>query len=156
MGYSIGYCKTHKRDIGYGVPAPCDHPECNEIIDRGMGYACCEGFNHSANCKGYFCEEHRWNYVLQDELEHMSPEELEALGLSADAQALDEDSGIIRCRHTIQPHKEAVVWLEYILNDESWEKFRTKFPERMERFKKLLAEKGDKPYVIVEPDDMSE
>ncbi len=26
MGWSIGYDKNLKRDIGYGVPATCEHP----------------------------------------------------------------------------------------------------------------------------------
>ena len=34
MGWSIGYDDNWKRDIGYGVPAVCDHPGCNEKIDR--------------------------------------------------------------------------------------------------------------------------
>ena len=156
MGWSMGHCGEHKRDIGYGVPAPCDHPECNEIIDRGLAYRCCENIHHDASCKGYFCEEHRQNYVYQDELADMSPEELKVLGIDSNEEVAQDDDGIICCRHTIQPHKEAVVWLEHILNDESWEVWRTKHPERIERFKKLLAEKGDKTYVIVEPDDMSE
>lgn len=40
MGWSIGYDNNWKRDIGYGVPATCDHPDCNEEIDRGLAYVC--------------------------------------------------------------------------------------------------------------------
>jgi hypothetical protein len=33
MGWSVGEGKDG-RDIGYGVPALCDHPDCSEQIDR--------------------------------------------------------------------------------------------------------------------------
>ncbi len=38
MSYAVGNCGKHKRHIGYGVPAICDHPDCTEEIDRGLGY----------------------------------------------------------------------------------------------------------------------
>lgn len=40
MGWSIGYDKKWKRDVGYGVPTTCDHHDCNEEIDRGLSYVC--------------------------------------------------------------------------------------------------------------------
>lgn len=40
MGWSIGYDERWKRDIGYGVPATCDHPGCEEKIDRGLSCVC--------------------------------------------------------------------------------------------------------------------
>jgi len=40
MGWSIGYDEDWKRDIGYGVPSICDHPDCNKEINRGMNYVC--------------------------------------------------------------------------------------------------------------------
>ncbi len=38
MGWSIG--SDGDRDIGYGVPAECDHPDCTAEIDRGLSYVC--------------------------------------------------------------------------------------------------------------------
>jgi hypothetical protein len=40
MGWSIGYDSKWKRDIGYGVPAPCDLPGCDKEIDRGLAFVC--------------------------------------------------------------------------------------------------------------------
>lgn len=40
MSWAVGYDTNWHRDIGYGVPAECDHPECTERIDRGLGYVC--------------------------------------------------------------------------------------------------------------------
>lgn len=60
MSWSIGYDDTWKRDIGYGVPAYCDHPECNEEIDRGLGYVCGgEPYGGDWGCGLYFCSKHQ-------------------------------------------------------------------------------------------------
>jgi hypothetical protein len=60
MGYSIGYDENWNRDIGYGVPAVCDHPDCAEEIDRGLSYVCGEEpFGGGVGCGLYFCEGHR-------------------------------------------------------------------------------------------------
>jgi len=40
MGWSIGFDSSWNRDIGYGVPAYCDHPKCSKKIDRGLSYVC--------------------------------------------------------------------------------------------------------------------
>ena len=39
MGYGC-YTSSSGRDQGYGVPAKCDHPGCDEDIDRGIAFAC--------------------------------------------------------------------------------------------------------------------
>ncbi len=57
MGWSIGYDEQWKRDIGYGVPAYCDHPGCNEEIDRGLGYKC---ESPRCGCEKFYCEKHRY------------------------------------------------------------------------------------------------
>lgn len=60
MSWAIGYDERWKRDIGYGVPAWCDHPDCNEEIDRGLSYVCgSEPYGGERGCGLYFCEEHR-------------------------------------------------------------------------------------------------
>lgn len=59
MSWSIGYDERWKRDIGNGVPAVCDHPDCNEVIDRGHGYACGgEPYGGDDGCGLYFCGSH--------------------------------------------------------------------------------------------------
>lgn len=60
MGWAVG-CNEHwKRDIGYGVPAWCDHPECEEVIDRGLAHACCDEqpYGGDRGCGLYFCSKH--------------------------------------------------------------------------------------------------
>lgn len=59
MGWSVGYDEHWKRDIGYGVPAWCDHPDCDEFINRGLSYACGgEPYGGDNGCGLYFCDSH--------------------------------------------------------------------------------------------------
>lgn len=62
MGWQVYECPSgHRlRWAGYGVPAYCDHPECNEKIDRGLSHIC--GMVNTAGeergCHLHFCEKH--------------------------------------------------------------------------------------------------
>lgn len=60
MGWSIGYDEKWQRDVGYGVPAYCDHPGCAAVIDRGLAYVCCDGepYGGEHGCGLFFCPEH--------------------------------------------------------------------------------------------------
>lgn len=59
MGWSIGFDDNHQRDIGYGVIAFCDHPDCNEEIDRGLAYVCANQEPYGGEgCGLYFCGKH--------------------------------------------------------------------------------------------------
>jgi hypothetical protein len=61
MGWAIGYDSNWKRDIGYGVPALCDHPRCDRRIDRGLAYVCgSEAFGGEKGCGLFFCDKHRY------------------------------------------------------------------------------------------------
>lgn len=70
MSWAIGYDEHWKRDIGYGVPAVCDHPDCNTRIDRGLSYVCgSEPYGGERGCGLYFCEKHRhWPERLRYDL----------------------------------------------------------------------------------------
>lgn len=68
MGWSIGFDSNWNRDIGYGVPAFCDHPGCGKIIDRGLGYVCGgEPKGGEKGCGLYFCGEHQVGFNQQCE-----------------------------------------------------------------------------------------
>ena len=60
MGWAVGFDTNWNRDIGYGVPSICDHPDCMKEIDRGLGYVCCdqESYGGPRGCGLFFCEEH--------------------------------------------------------------------------------------------------
>ena len=59
MIWSIGFDSNWQRDIGYGVPAYCDHPGCTEEIDRGLSYVCGgELYGGDEGCGLFFCSKH--------------------------------------------------------------------------------------------------
>ena len=59
MGWSIGWDEHWQRDIGYGVPAYCDYPDCGEEIDRGLAHVCANQEPHGGEgCGLYFCGKH--------------------------------------------------------------------------------------------------
>lgn len=107
MGWSIGYDSQWKRDIGYGVPAICDHLDCNKEIDRGLAYVCCnEEPRGGEGCGLYFCEKHKGFYREDNE------------ELAACCE---------RCRDGLPPFPakpDDPMWTKFKLADESWKKWR--------------------------------
>lgn len=59
MGWAVGYDSMWQRDIGYEVPAFCDHPDCDEEINRGLSFVCGgEPYGGEHGCGLYFCGRH--------------------------------------------------------------------------------------------------
>lgn len=107
MGYSVGYDGNWGRDVGYGVPAICDHPDCSEQIDRGLAYVCCRQqiFGGDDGCGLYFCESHRW---------------------------FDDLGRCERCaggQVPFEPKPDVAEWVQHKLTDESWAAWRADHPE---------------------------
>jgi hypothetical protein len=103
MGYSIGFDSNWNRDIGYGVPAFCDEPKCDRVIDRGLSYVCAnqEIYGGDIGCGLYFCSEHR--------------------GVVVAAVACTHE------RYVAKPdHPD---WINHKLTDPSWEEWRKDNPE---------------------------
>lgn len=68
MGWAVGYDPNWQRDIGYGVPAVCDHPGCDKEIDRGLGFVCGgDVYGGEHGCGLFFCGEHSY-YVRNTDL----------------------------------------------------------------------------------------
>jgi hypothetical protein len=103
MGWSIGYDEHWRRDIGYGVPAECDHPDCKKAIDRGLSYVCGEEpYGGDRGCGLYFCSEHLFDGVRLPRL-------------------------CIRCckrRRAFKAKPDHPMWTHFKLNDPSWENWR--------------------------------
>lgn len=48
-----------ERNLGYYVVARCDHPVCDKVIDRGLGYLCGRDPGETeVGCGRYFCGAH--------------------------------------------------------------------------------------------------
>jgi hypothetical protein len=112
MGWSIGFDENWKRDIGYGVPATCDHPGCGKKIDRGLSYVCGgEAFGGEQGCGLFFCKEHR--DIYQKRINgHLEWVEL-----------------CYRCGHYKKPYKPTPDISELVnfkMTDPSWAEWREK------------------------------
>ena len=100
MGWSIGYDDKWERDIGYGVPCLCDHPDCNKEIDRGLSYVCgSHPYGGDEGCGLYFCGAHQTNGLQQCE----------------------------RCaegKPPFDPKPDVAEWTKWKMTDESWAEWR--------------------------------
>ena len=118
MGYSYGF--ENGRDIGYGVPAWCDQPKCNEKIDRGLSYRC--GDFHSDNgCGMFFCEKHLYGHTFIDR---------------------SIESVCKRCHGYLAPYPQKAdhpEWIKWKLSHPSWKEWREKHPKTVQKLSKLLA-----------------
>lgn len=112
MGWAVGTGKDG-RDIGYGVPALCDHPSCNARIDRGLSYVCgminTEG--EDRGCGLHFCSEHLLYSPKYGQLcERCYPRQREPFTRKPD---LDE-------------------WTQHKMTDESWAQWRAQQKEKID------------------------
>lgn len=121
MSWAVGYDEHWKRDIGYGVPAYCDHPRCNEEIDRGLGYVCggdIRGGEHG--CGLYFCGKHLRYYTR------------------------NRSQCCSRCGHYQQlafaPKPDHPDWIRHKLTDESWAPWRAENPDEVAALRGQLPE----------------
>jgi hypothetical protein len=100
MGWALGWDSKWNRDIGYGVPAYCDHPNCNTEINRGLSFVCGgEPYGGDSGCGLYFCSKHL----------HGSP------------------GFCIRChkhKKEFKPKPDHPKWIKHKMEDPSWEKWR--------------------------------
>lgn len=107
MGWSVGYDKNWKRDVGYGVPATCDHPGCGAEIDRGLSFVCGgDAFGGEHGCGLFFCSAHRM--------------------YAGDRR--DNASLCTRCYHgkkkPYDPTPDVPEWTEFKATDPSWAEWR--------------------------------
>ena len=99
MSWAIGFDNRWQRDIGYGVPCYCDHPDCNAEIDRGLSYVCGgEPYGGDRGCGLYFCEKHLvWGVRLPQLCERCR-----------------------KLRNWFKPKPDHPRWVHWKATDESW------------------------------------
>lgn len=105
----IGYDSTWHRDVGYGVPAFCDHPRCNVEIDRGLAYRCGEG--RRVGCGLFFCYADLDHEQLCSRCRNRKP--------------------------AFDPKPDHPRWVKHKLTDESWAEWRAENPEVVATLKTL-------------------
>lgn len=119
MGYQV-YEDRAARDLGverwagYGVPAICDHPDCAEVVNRGLGYRCGED---ESGCGLSFCSSHLF---------------IGGVGPQMCGRCCDEDP-------PFTPKPDTADWEGWILTDDSWAQWRAEHPDRVERMRARAA-----------------
>jgi hypothetical protein len=121
MGWSIGYDHNHERDIGYGVPAVCDHPGCNEEVYRGIDAVCGgEPYGGDKGCGLYFCGSHLfWK-------EH--------------AKKFVCDRCLVEAETYYKPKPDTLQWVSWKFTDESWGPWREENPEEVANLKQRIEQ----------------
>jgi len=105
MGWSIGFDTNWNRDIGYGVPAWCDHPKCSRLINRGLSFVCGgEPYGGEKGCGLNFCGKH-----------------LTAMKQLCNRCAVGSEP--------FPPKADHPEWVRWKLTDESWAEWRKTHPE---------------------------
>lgn len=116
MGWSIGYDEHWKRDIGYGVPAQCDHPKCTTEIDRGQGYVCGgQPFGGDDGCGLYFCTAHL-----------------------AHGHRVQICGRCLKARDPWPAKPDLPVWIRHKLKDKSWSTWRQMHSEQVRAMRAAL------------------
>lgn len=104
MGWAVGTDRDG-RDIGYGVPALCDHSACSEQIDRGLSHVCgmINTDGEDRGCGLHFCSNHLRHSVKFGQL-------------------------CFRCwprsKTPFQRKPDVREWVEHKLRDDSWAAWR--------------------------------
>ncbi|SKY97920.1 Uncharacterised protein [Mycobacteroides abscessus subsp. bolletii] len=141
MGWSIGYDGSLGRDIGYGVPAYCDHPKCCKEIDRGMSYVCGdEPFGGEHGCGMHFCDAHLDYSYTPDGMDDLLNENGECYPRRCE-----------RCissapRFDVKP--DHPTWINWKLMHPSWGQWRTENPTVVKEYIEALAAKGLTPTAV--------
>lgn len=123
MGWSIGYDTNWHRDIGYGVPATCDHPGCGAAIDRGLAHVCGgEPYGGDHGCGLYFCGAHLWVGLRKPQ----------ACERCRDAKEGDDVK-------PFDPTPDTPRWMRHKLRHHSWATWRAENPSEVAAIKAALA-----------------
>ena len=119
MGWEVGYDHQWQRDIGYGVPALCDHPACQESINRGLSYVCGQDvYGGEHGCGLFFCGDH----LLWARKQKTFVCERCHAGLDP-----------------FEPTPDSEEWVHWKLTDESWKEWREAHPEVVQQMKQKAS-----------------
>jgi hypothetical protein len=140
MGWAIG--EINGRDVGYGVPAVCDQPECEEPINRGLSYICGSDIGGGEHgCGLFFCGDHLfYGAVFKDDC---SPQLCDICFLNSKIDLIDSDTGYKCHAQTFTPKDDTEEWCHWKLVHESWGQWRSKNPEELKKLKEVVAAIGE-------------
>ncbi len=155
MSWAIGYNETYKRDVGYGVPAYCDHPGCKRVIDRGLAYICggdIGGGEHG--CGLFFCEKHLYlgdfsfacARCVEAQCDHKFVCDTDEQQCMEDHHHDKSSHACEKCGKTeeeadnvsvtpFKPKREHPKWLKWKLKDSSWAQWRKENPKEVAKYR---------------------
>ena len=129
MGYQV--YKVGHRWGGYGVPSFCEHPSCNEEIDRGMAFACGGEPFSEYGCDRYFCGKHReikgWNVEKEMWCRHKK---------DCDCKFKEICERCAKNKPSFPYKAEHPKWVNHLLKDKSWATWRKNNPEEVKMLNK--------------------
>lgn len=124
MGWSIGVDSKWSRDVGYGVPSICDHPDCDKEIDRGLSYVCgSEPYGGEHGCGLFFCENHLRYHHNED----------------CRGQVCERCAGY---QSPFEPKSDTLEWINWKLTDESWQQWRDENPNEVVKMNPMFPDGG--------------
>lgn len=136
MGYQI--YKVGERWGGYGVPALCEHPNCNEEIDRGVSYACGGEPFSEHGCDRYFCGKHLFYVAFKDDGKRCRHQR------DCDCKHFELCK---RCKDNKKPFNykpETEEWITHLLKHKSWKEWRQNNLEEVNKLKKIWKKQSDR------------
>lgn len=129
MGWALGFDRHWNRDVGYGVPAICDDPDCSEAIDRGIAHVCGGApFGGEHGCGLHFCGAHLFH-----------------------GQERQVCRRCLAGKEPFTPTPDTPEWLRWKLADPSWSGWRAENPKEVERMTHALASHPVQP-AATQPD----
>lgn len=133
MGWAIGYLDG--RDVGYGVPATCEQPECKKKIDRGLAYKCGEWRSDDA-CGLYFCGKHLY---LEEDSNGDSVWACDVCCINMKLNRIDSNTGYESFAATYPMKPDRNIWVRHKLKHSSWQEWRDNHPEEVKAMKEQLG-----------------
>lgn len=100
MGWADCGVDSQGRPIGYAFDGKCDHDGCDADISRGLDNVCGRMHgNDEYSCEKYFCDEHRANFLLTDQVEtYQICDSCKELLISSGEWYENEDGEIVRVK----------------------------------------------------------
>lgn len=135
MGWAVGYDYSWHRDIGYGVPAICDHPDCKTEIDRGLSYVCGDApYGGEHGCGLYFCSSHLFFAYDAEDLLDKNGDPLPQMC----ARCVERHEHPDRDVEPFDPKPDVPEWINHKLTDESWQPWRDDNPREVARLQEAI------------------
>lgn len=122
MGYQL--YEVGERFGGYGVPAICEHPDCNKEIYRGMSSACGGRPGSEYGCDRYFCSKHL---------------NIHCFNVGGGREYIEVCERCDKRKKPFPYKPEHPEWAQHLLTHESWQEWRDNNPEKVEKLKNNVA-----------------